>query len=364
MIGLNARQVPRLCLLAVCLSALGCGRRAYFPIGIFHVSDPASLPALRQAGFDAVQTYDRKPGSLTAFGAAARKAKMTVLAHPQEIMAAGAAPKGYPVAAWYLQDEPDVTKTPAAELCALNAKVGAWAPGMARAFVVGDGAKAVMYKDCGDILMVDWYPVPHRPLESAGEHVRMAVEAAGGKPVWAVLQAANWKDYAQRDPKKPRIGRFPSWGEIRFMTYHAILAGAQGIWYFAYTKPDGKVLSQDGADWGALVPVVGELAAMQPIFERGQPACLPFPPDPDGALAKAWRYLGRDYVIIANPKPRAMKLVPEEMLRMHWRPLFETRRYQKELLAKVGEGYYLRPYQVLVFEGRLDPFKSRIKVWK
>jgi len=38
---------------------------------------------------------------------------------------------------------------------------------------------------------------------------------------------------------------------------------------------------------------------------------------------------------------------------MHWRPLFETRRYQKELLHEINGTYYLKPYQVLVLESRL-----------
>ena len=64
-----------------------------------------------------------------------------------------------------------------------------------------------------------------------------------------------------------------------------------------------------------------------------------------------------------SPKPKAMQLVPEALLAMHWRPLFETRRYQKELLKKVGEGFYLPPYRVLVFESRLSWRSSRPKTW-
>jgi hypothetical protein len=48
-----------------------------------------------------------------------------------------------------------------------------------------------------------------------------------------------------------------------------------------------------------------------------------------------------------------MVKVPAELLQPRWRPLFEMRRYQKELLTKWGEDYYLAPTRVLVLESRL-----------
>jgi len=355
----------RLGLLAACLLGLSAcqGGGAYFPIGLFNTGNPKDLRSIKKAGFNAVQTYSRDPAQLKALAKAADKAGVKLLAHPQELSASTVPVRGWPMAAWYLVDEPDVNGMSPSELCYLAGKVKAWAPRIPGAFVVGAGAKARDYAACGDILMVDWYPVPHMPLESAGENVRLTVEAAGDKPVWAVLQAMNWKDYAQRDPKKPRVGRFPTYGEIRFMTYHSIIAGAKGVWYFSYAKPGGATLAQSPEEWLAVTAMAKELAALRPIFEGGTPAYLPFPPNPDGPLAKAWRYHGRDYVIIANPKPKAMQLVPEALLAMHWRPLFETRRYQKELLKKVGEGFYRPPYRVLVFESRLSWRSSRPKTW-
>ncbi|MDD5658263.1 MAG: hypothetical protein PHF00_13510, partial [Elusimicrobia bacterium] len=182
-------------LAAASLCACASGKaRPFFPIGIFCVVDAGSLAQLRKDGFNAAQTYLQAPEFLAAFGKAARKAGMRVLANPSELLAAGAPPAGYPPAAWYLYDEPDVNNLSPRDLRALHEKVRAWDRNAATAFVVGDGRMAGPYRDCGDVLMVDWYPVPHLPLESAGEHVRMAVEAAGEKPVWAVLQAMNWKD--------------------------------------------------------------------------------------------------------------------------------------------------------------------------
>jgi hypothetical protein len=350
--------VERLLALTAILALSSCSQsRHFFPIGTFVVQEPEALTGLEKAGFNAVQIYNQDPARLEAMSRTARRHGLKLLAHPFKLMEAGAPPKDFPMLAWYLYDEPDVHKMSAPELCALWNKVKAWSPDTPGAFVVGDGRKAAQYKDCGDIMMVDWYPVPHYPLESAGEHVALTKAAAGKKPVWAVLQAMEWKDYS----KKPRGSRFPTYGELRFMTYHSILMGAQGIWYFAFTKPDGTTLDKHPEHWHWLTSVTRELASLRPIFERGKPAHLPFPPNPDGPLAKAWRYHGRDYVILANPRKDASLRVPDELLQMRWRPLFETRRYQKELLHKVGQAWYLPPYRVMVFESRLRFWKSRFQ---
>ncbi|MCX5796867.1 MAG: hypothetical protein NTY77_15335 [Elusimicrobia bacterium] len=346
------RRLILLPLLLAALCACRGPRNPPFIIGMYGANDPAALAKLKREGFNAAQTNAQDPVGLAAMATAAKKTGMTLLAWPQGLMKSNVSANGFPMAVWYLADEPDVAKLPLSELQALEGRVKRWSPKLPTAFVLGDGRRAPAYAAAGDIMMVDWYPVPHLPLESAGEHVSMTVGAAGRKPVWAVLQAMDWKDYPQRNSKKPRIGRFPDAHEIRFMTYHSILSWAKGIWYFTYTKPDQTTLPDTPEEWIAVTGVVHELAALRPIFEDGKPAYLPFPPEPDGALARAWRYHWRDYVIIANPWPKTMVRVPPELLKMDWRPLFEMRRYQKELLQKSGEDYYLPPYRVMVFESR------------
>ena len=353
------KQFP---LLALILALSSCAKPgAFFPIGLYVVQQPSAMAGLKKAGFNAVQTYVTDPAHIQDMAKACREHGFKLLANPFDLMKSSVPAQGIPAAAWYLFDEPDAHKMKPAELCAMADKVKRWSPDIPGAYVLGDGRKAEQYKDCGDIMMVDWYPVPHYPLESAGEQVARTVTAAGAKPGWAVLQAFSWKDEPVGRLKKPRAGHFPTYGELRFMTYHSILAGAKGIWYFTYTQSGGVTLDKRPEHWHWLTSVTKELSALRPIFEGGKPAHLPFPPTPDGPLAKAWRYHGRDYVILANPDPKLMLRVPEEMLQMRWRPLFETRRYQKELLQKVGEAWYLPPYRVMVFESRLRFWKPRIR---
>ncbi|MEK7234380.1 MAG: hypothetical protein AAB268_11230 [Elusimicrobiota bacterium] len=211
------------------------------------------------------------------------------------------------------------------------------------------------YPGVADAIMVDWYPVPHRPLESAGDHVRMTAEAAGGRKVWAVLQAMDWRDFPQGDPKKKRIGRFPDLAEIRFMSFDAVLNGAQGIWYFVYTIAPGRTLAQAPELMFAVDWVAREMLAMAPIFARGRAIPLPFEPPAKGLRARAWTYHGRDYLLLINRTRDRQWKVPEEALEPGWRPLFESRRDPRELLKKYQDAYYLKPYQVLVLESRLRP---------
>lgn len=336
------------------LAAAACGPRPVeFPVGFYGAWTPEDARALSAAGFDAVQSYDVEPKEVSALSAAARANGQLLLVSPDGVMAAGAKASAFPDAVWYVQDEPDVSGVSPAALTEHDRRVKAWAPGSETAFVVGDGRKAKDYPGACDVIMADWYPVPHLPLESAGDMVRLTAEAAAGRRVWAVLQAMDWRDFTQRDPRKPRVGRFPTREEIRFMSYDAVLNGAQGVWYFAYSTATGTNLSRTPELLERVAGPARELRAMAPIFAGGRPIPLPFQVGATGAAARAWRYRGRDYVVLAARETGGDQLVPDALLDGSWRPLFAARRDPKELLRGFGGAYYLRQHDVLVLESRL-----------
>lgn len=339
--------------LAVLLAAACAPAPAEFPVGFYGVNSPADARALAAEGFDAIQSYRTDPGGVAELGAAARREGQFLLVSPNEVEASTRAGGEFPGVVWYIQDEPDVNGVSRERLAELDRKARAWAPGARTAFVVGDGDKAKDYPGVADVLMVDWYPVPHLPLESAGDHVRRTVEAAGGRKVWAVLQAMDWRNFPQRGAKGSRVGRFPDAAEIRFMSYDAVLNGASGVWYFTYSTPDGSNLSRTPELLFAVSGTARELRAMAPVFARGRPIELPFAVEPDGVQGRAWTYRGRDYVLLVNRRKGADVRVPEEMLAPTWRPLFEARRDPRELLRPVEGAYYLRQHRVLVLESRL-----------
>ncbi len=308
---------------------------------------------LKRLGFNAVQSYTADPKSAAAFFAAARKNGQLLLISPDPLMTAGARAKDFPGAVWYIQDEPDVSGVTPGELAAHDRRVKAWAPKALTAFVVGDARKAGDYPGTADVLMEDWYPVPHLPLESSGDMVRRAAAAAGGRRVWAVLQAFDWRLSPQHDPNKPRIGRFPTAEEIRFLSYDAVFNGAQGLWYFALEPGEGFDLLRAPGLLLRVVRTAYEMSALAPVFARGAPEPPPYPPSPDAPEVRAWRYHGRDYAVLEVRHLGKYKRVPEAMLSPRWRPLFVPRRDPRDVLLEHEGGWYLGPYEVLVLESRL-----------
>lgn len=346
---------------ALLLCSCGAPTTAEFPIGFYGVGTRADAKMLSEAGFNAIQPLAFDPKSISLLTAEVHGLGMMSLVPPHGIAGSTFTPGEYPGAVWYLWDEPDVNGLEQTAMKAVEENTRAWAPGARTAFVVGDGRKAKNYPAVADIIMVDWYPVPHLPLESAGDHVRLTAQAAGGRKVWAVLQAMDWRDFPQRDPKQKRIGRFPNLAEIRFMSYDAVLNGAQGIWYYTFSTSTARTLAHAPENLLAVTTVAGEMAAMSPVFSRGRAIPLPFEPPAIGWVARAWTYRGREYLVLANRTRDRQWKVPEAALEPGWRPLFETRRDARELLNKHMDAYYLKPYQVLVLESRLWPklFKGK-----
>lgn len=260
--------------------------------------------------------------------------------------------RDWPIDAWYLCGEPDVAKLPRAALQAMSDRTRAWDPDRPQTFDIGEGAPAKVYGGVGDILLMDWYPVPHLPLDSVADQVDLAMRGLPkGKPLWMIIQAYDWADEVI-DPKKRKGLRFPSHAEIRFMSYLSVLHGARGLFYFALPKL-GKTLFDYPELWQAVAGTAREMKAMQPIFERGRRIAPPFSGEASGLETGAWRYRGRDYVVILNRKFSAKLTVPDELLRGDWRPLFESRRDPKELLERAGAQWRLGPSRVLVLEGSL-----------
>lgn len=337
---------------ALCACAAPAAQR--FPIGIYGVERPEDLVQIRNAGFDAFQTYLGDRAALAALAKEAGRQGLRMLAAPDELLKAGDSAPAWPLLAWYLQDEPDVNDVTPEALAAKERRVRSWDHKGKEAFVVGQGSAAARYASSGDAFMLDWYPVPHLALDSVADQldeVRLALP--DGKPLWMVLQAFDWRDYPQHgDGKKPRIGRFPTHGEMRFMTYLAVLHGASGLFYFTLNDPAHRPLYARPALWQALETVIDEARAMRPIWVDGRRMPLPFAVDPDGPESACWRFHGRDYFVLLNRRADVSLKVPDETLRSSWRPLFESRRDPREVLQKFGEAYYLKPHQVLVLESR------------
>lgn len=321
----------------------------FFPIGMYGVDDPAAVAVLRDAGFNAIQTYRRDPAAIEPLAAAAGRAGMRLLAFPQELTKAGSDAGGFPAAAWYLTDEPDVRNEDPADIRALNERTKAWAPGTPTALVIGEGRPAAKYGGITDVMMLDWYPVPHLPLDSVADELDLVRKGVPeDQPVWMVLQAFNWRDYRQRDPAKPRIGRFPTRAEIRFMSYLAIVHGASGLFYFQLDKPGKGRLLDFPDEWRALSSVAGEIASLRPVLEGGQGETMAFSRTRLGMEGMRWAHGGSEYAVILNRLRANVVEMPEHLLEAGWRALFEEDPRPRAHLLETGGRRYLGPYSVVV----------------
>lgn len=310
---------------------LACSAAAYageFPLCMYGVNDPKDVPTVKQAGFSCFQTYRQEPELLEKLAAAARQEGMKTLFYPRRILEDKTfteQARTWPVLAWYLVDEPDVAGWSRERVAQSHQAAKQAFPNHPTALVVGQGKTAVPFYDLSDVFMVDWYPVPHLPLTSLGDQVALAKAEIQktdrpDKPLWAVVQLFDWKEYKQYRPDDDRIGRFPTQEELRFMSYDAIMNGATGLFYFIFTT-NGKPLPSAAPEyWARLTPVSAELASLRPVLEGGK--LVKNPVSKAGVLElKTWKYDGDKYTLVLNPTDISQP-VPKKLLKKKYRPLF------------------------------------------
>ncbi|HNW44964.1 MAG TPA: hypothetical protein PKI19_10700 [Elusimicrobiales bacterium] len=325
-----------------------------FPLCMYGVAGPEDLAALKKAGFNCFQSYDKNPAKLAALAGAAAALDMQMVAAPDEVIAStyAAAAKSWPMLAWYLCDEPEVQKLKPAELLQRERRVKDWDAAQRTTFVMGNGMAAFTYGAAADALMVDWYPVNHLKLESVGYQVMLLKAAAAsmdkarpGKPVWAVLQAFDWHEYPQF--VSPPVGRFPTFDELRFMSYLSIARGAQGLFYYTLHQKAGSLAAQPWR-WALFERLNLELNTLMPALRGVTDAPVP-PGIGAGLSARVVKGGGRTFMILLNPTAAMVRV--ELAALKGWRPLFETHRDLAALLPGKG-ARWLPPYRVLVLEKR------------
>ena len=149
---------------------------ADFPIGIYGVNNPEDIKIVKEAGFNTIQTYNSSPEKLKLLADEAKKQKVWLVIPSNKIIKKDfdEETETWPVLAWYIFDEPDVVKISREKLNTLDINTKNVFPKAKTVFVIGQGKTEIPYYDLADVLMVDWYPVPHLPLESFGQQINIA----------------------------------------------------------------------------------------------------------------------------------------------------------------------------------------------
>lgn len=239
----------------------------FFPIGIYAAPIEA-FGELRQAGFNLVQSYDSRYSYLEKFVKAADlhglKALTSVFSAKRDGRLKTLLNKlkyNSGLYGWYIADEPEGRSLSPHHLWKLSERIHASDPFHPTALVNVRSNKVVDYAPAADIVMVDPYPIPHRPLTWLSDSIDEARRTAhDNKYVWAVIQAFNW---AEVNPEHAE-GRFPTYVEGRCLTYLSIVHGVQGVIYFSYKS--AMINDPDQKHWSGVKRITGELQGVYPLL--------------------------------------------------------------------------------------------------
>ena len=107
------------------------------------------------------------------------------------------------------------------------------------------------------------------------------------------------------------------------MSYHGILSGADGLFYFVFTS-NGKPLPQARPEWWARVVAVSqELARLKPVLEKGHEVFSLTVNSP--LMAKTWQYKGKKYTVLLNTAQEEVP-APAAVLSARYKPLYDTQK--------------------------------------
>jgi len=155
-----------------------------------------------------------------------------------------------------------------------------------------------------DVLMTGIYPVPERKVIDVYEVISGLVERYR-KPLVAVIQAHGKYQYPAY--KRDLVtGRAPTLGEMKVMSYLALLAGAKGIVY--YSLFDLKKLPDFEQRFEFLKNLGRELERDFPIISSSDvPKTLIKAQELPGVFQTSRRHKGRDYIVVVNTKAESIR---------------------------------------------------------
>ena len=210
--------------------------------------------------------------------------------------------------AWYTNDERPVADIP--KLAARQKWVEELDPDHPTWSVQDVFADARHYLGTYDVLGMDPYPIPKKPIETVISSMRQGLSGTfGTKAVWQVPQAFGW-GWLKR--KETRGQRAPTQKELANMTWQSIAGGANGIVYYAYhhlSEPHEDPNDAFAPAWARTKAAACEvkkyeqvlLSAEKPVAVSGAT---------EAVAVRTWRYEGDTYLLAVNctDSPQTAKL--------------------------------------------------------
>ncbi len=229
-----------------------------FPVGLYGAEIEA-LERIRDAGFNAVQSYRNDAGFVAEFVRACRRLGLACLLSPpwdpqgtgpflEALQRQGALTQEDRV--WfYLNDEPELRSVPPGDIARVRAMMLGAYPGRRSATAMVRPHMIPIYEDSVEIFMMDQYPVPHMPLTWLSDSIDEAISRLGPERVWGVIQAFGGGRHALEG-----WTRRPTREEMRALSYLAVAHGASGLFFFSYPE-----VARDQRAWEELRGAVADL---------------------------------------------------------------------------------------------------------
>lgn len=226
----------------------------FFPVGIF-AATPDDLPAIRAAGFNAVQSYDSKPETIRKMAAISKKLGLKFLPNFRSYQTTISKNLGgnTELLGFYIEDEPEGRSVPSAKMQALKESLKKDHSGVLTAVARLRPQMVKYYRNATDVFMIDPYPVPYMPMTWLSDSLEEAGRQVSKERLWAVIQAFGGEKYV-----KDGWPRRPTFEEMRCLTYLAMIHGAHGVFYFSYPE-----VRKDPGAWAGLQKIVGELRGLR-----------------------------------------------------------------------------------------------------
>ena len=267
----------------------------YAPMGL----SEKDLAMYRAAGLKVI--FDLRHGTTDADGAETwvRKTVAKFKDHPALL-------------AWYTNDERPVSDIP--KLAFRQRILEEIDPDHPTWSVQDVFSEARQYMGTYDVLGMDPYPIPKKPIETAISSMRQGLEGTfGARAVWQVPQAFGWGWLKRKETKGQRA---PTQKEMANMTWQAIAGGANGIVYYAFQHLYEK--HDDPAD--AFAPAWARTKAAACEVKKYEQVLLSDekPVAVSGATksvaVRTWRYEGDTYLLAVNctASPQTAKLELQE----------------------------------------------------
>ena len=152
--------------------------------------------------------------------------------------------------AWYMADEPEL-RPALPERCRQIYEIVRDEDPYHPCIMLNDTVAGIFrYREGGDILMPDPYPLfiqdglAARPMEKVSQFMEAATRASAGRQaIWITPQGFNYGDYGREN------NRVPNFTELRNQLYQAVVEGTRGFLWYTYSQVSNYPSLDIGMRW-------------------------------------------------------------------------------------------------------------------